>query len=68
MESTKNKNKGPITWTDEARKAFKSIKEICAEDLMLYYSDFNNVFDIQTNRSEYQVGELISQNERLVSY
>ena len=47
---------------------FKSIKKICVEDSILHCSDFNNVFDIQTNSSEYQIGELISQNERPVSY
>ena len=35
---------------------------------MLYYSDFNNVFDIHIDSSEYQMRTIISRNGRSVAY
>ena len=65
---TKNKKKGPITWTPEAEKAFEDIKKIIAEDAMLHYPDFNQVFEIHTDSSDYQMGAIISQKGRPMTY
>ena len=47
---------------------FKSVKMVYAIDEILYYPDFNKFYDIHTDSSEYQMGEIISQNERMVAY
>ena len=58
---TKNKKKGPIVWSPEAETAFENIKKIVAEDDMMHYPGFNQVFEIHTNSSDYQMGAIISQ-------
>ena len=47
---------------------FKSVKIVYAIDEMLYYPDFYKFFDIHTDSSEYQMGAIISQNERMIAY
>ena len=66
MSLTKNKKKGPIVWSPEADKSFEDIKKICVEDSVLYYSNFNQAFEIHTDSSYYQMGAIITQKERLV--
>ena len=46
---TKNKKKGPITWTLEVQKLFEDIKKIVAEDAILHCPDFNQAFEIHTD-------------------
>ena len=63
-----SKRKGPITWTKEADEAFKKMKEICAEDALLFYPDYNKPFEIHTDPSEYQMGGIISQEGNAIAY
>ena len=69
MALTKGKKKnGSITWTEKVIKAFENIKEIIAEDAILHYPDFNKVFEIHTDSSNYQMGAVISQGGRPIAY
>jgi len=63
-----SQKKGPIKWNEEANEAFKKIKEICAEDALLYYPDYNRSFVIHIDASDYQMGGVISQDEKAVAY
>ena len=48
--------------------AFKVIKKIVAGDVILHYPDFAKQFEINTDCSNYQIGAIINQGERLVTY
>ena len=68
MEMTKQKKKGPVVWTEEAKESFEEIKRVCAKDALLHYPDFNDVFEIHTDSSNYQMGAIISQKGRPIAY
>ena len=63
-----SQKKGPIKWNEEADKAFKKIKELCKEDALLYYPDYNKPFVVHIDASDYQMGGVISQNKKAVAY
>ena len=63
-----SQKKGAIKWNKEADEAFKKIKEICAEDALLFYPNFAQPFEIHTDASEYQMGGVISQNGNTIAY
>ena len=44
------------------------MKEICAEDALLFYPDYNKPFEIHTDASEYQMGGVISQEGNAIAY
>ena len=48
--------------------AFEVIKKIVAEDVILHYPYFAKQFEINTDCSNYQIGAIIKQGERLVTY
>ena len=62
------RHKGPLNWTPEAKQAFERAKEMCSEDALLYYPNFNRRFDIHTDSSQYQMGAVISQDNKPVAY
>ena len=61
-------SKGPIHWTVECDKAFKQMKALLAEDVLLAYPDPNQPFHVYTDASDYQLGAVIMQNNRPVAY
>ena len=63
-----SKIKGKVAWTKEADIAFKSIKKICAEAILLFYPNYNKPFVIFTDSSEYQLGAIITQDNKPVAY
>ena len=54
MEMTREKKKGPITWTGKAEKVCESFKKICTEDVMLHYPDFNKEFEVHTDSTKWE--------------
>ena len=50
------------------QKAFDDIKRTVAHDNLLAYPDFNKHFDIHTDASDYQLGELIIQNGKPIAF
>ena len=48
--------------TDVEQKAFDKLKRIVARDTLLIYPDFNERFDIHTDSSNFQLGEVITPN------
>ena len=47
---------------------FKENKHIFDREGLLYYSDFNEEFKINTNASDFQLGAVISQNSKLIAF
>ena len=47
---------------------FEDIKKICVENTMVHYPDFNKEFEIYIDSGDYQMGTIISQNKRPVTY
>ena len=47
-------------WTHIKKNAFDDIKQIVTRDALLIYPDLNENFDIHTDDSELQLGEVIS--------
>ena len=52
----------------EADEAFRKNKEICAEDALLCYPNYNERFVIHIDASDYQMEGVISQNDKAVAY
>ena len=47
-------------WTEVEQDAFDNMKRIVVRDTLLTYRGFNEIFKIYTNASEFQLGEIIS--------
>ena len=47
---------------------FDEIKLIVTRDTLLIYPDFNEQFDIHTDVSEFQIGEVISRNSKPIVF
>ena len=63
-----SKKKRRVAWSKEADIAFKNIKKICAEAILLFYPDYNEPFIIFTDSSKYQMGAVITQDNKPVAY
>ena len=55
-------------WTDEMGKAFLQTKAILSVDALMAYPNNNKPFHIYTDASDYQMGAVIMQNKKPVSY
>ena len=55
-------------WTSTHHEAFNAMKAMVAKDMMLAYPDHNKQFTIETDTSDYQLGAVIKQDGRPVSY
>ena len=55
-------NKRKFKWTKIEQDAFDEIKRILGHDNLLTYPDFNEVFKIQFNARNFQLGEVVSIN------
>ena len=64
LTSTKVKFK----WTDVEQKAFDKIKRIVARDTLLIYQDFNKHFYLHTDASYFQLGPVILQDGKPITF
>ena len=55
-------------WTSTHHEAFNAMKAMVAKDAMLAYLDHNKSFTIETNTSDYELGAVVKQDGRPVSY
>ena len=61
-------HKVKFKWTKLEQKAFDDIKNSVYQDTLLAYPDFNRRFDIHTDASDYQLGEVIIQNGKPIAF
>ena len=55
-------------WKEEHQKAFDTMKKILSRETLLAYPNFNLPFEIHTDASAYQLGAVISQNNRPIAF
>ena len=55
-------------WTEVAQKAFDQMKQVISKRTLLTYPDFNKPFEIHTDASHYQLGAVISQDNKPVAF
>ena len=55
-------------WTKIEQEAFKEIKRIAVHNILLSYPGFNKEFKIRTNASDFQLGAVIIQDGRPISF
>jgi hypothetical protein len=58
----------PFQWTDVKQQAFDKMKAIVCCKVLLSYPDFNKPFHIHTDASHYQLGAVISQDNRPIAF
>jgi hypothetical protein len=54
----------PWKWGPAEQAAFKEAKRIISKNAMLAFPDFNKKFVIYTDASKYQLGGVITQNDK----
>jgi hypothetical protein len=55
-------------WTEECNKAFQEMKRIVSREIILSFPDFSKEFHIHTDASNYQMGAVISQEEKPIAF
>ena len=68
LTSIKSKSKFVEIWSERHTHAFNVIKEALAWDVLLEYPDFSKPFHIHTDASEYQLGSVISQDNKPLAF
>ena len=57
-----------IKWTEELERAFQDLKKLVAKDTMLNYPDWSQPFEVHTDASDFQLGAVISQNNKPIAF
>ena len=57
-----------FVWTKECQKSFDDIKKVISRETLLAYPDFNKEFHVYTDASDYQLGAVITQNDRPLAF
>jgi hypothetical protein len=60
--------KGKFVWEDKHQQVFEAMKALMAKDALLAYPNPNLPFKIYAGASNYQLGAVIMQNDKLVAY
>ena len=64
--------KGPkhkkFEWKDEHEQAFKALKLMVSKEVILAYPDWTKPFVIHTDASDFQLGAVISQNDKPIAF
>ena len=63
----KSKRK-PWHWDKVLKKAFDDVKATIAKDVALAYPDYSQGFEIYTDGSQFQLGAVITQNNRPIAF
>jgi hypothetical protein len=58
----------PWHWDEVHQRAFNHIKATTAKDVVLVYPDYSKVFEIYTDASSKQLGAVITQDNRPMSF
>ena len=57
-----------FAWTEVHEKAFNSIKKVLAREVLLAYPDFSKPFEIYTDSSAYQLGSVVTQEDKPIAF
>ena len=57
-----------IKWTDELERAFLDLKKMVSKETLLTYPDWSIPFTVHTDASDYQLGAVISQNDKPIAF
>ena len=57
-----------IKWTDDLEQAFCNLKKMISEETLLTYPDWTKPFTIHTDASDYQLGAVISQDNKPIAF
>ncbi len=60
--------KVPWHWDEVHQRAFNHVKATITKDVVLAYPDFSEVFEIYTDASSKQLGEVITQDNRPIAF
>ena len=60
--------KAKTDWTNELDLAFKRVKAIIVQDVLMTFPNHNKDFDVYTDSSDYQLGSCIMQDGKPVAY
>ena len=58
----------PWEWKEKHNKDFHTIKKIISRENLPAYPDFSHPFEIHTDASDYQLGAVISQNNKYIVF
>ncbi len=61
-------NRKPWHWDDMHQTTFNNKKTAIAKDVVLAYPDYSQGFEIYTDSSKFQLGAVITQNNRLLAF
>ena len=57
-----------IKWTDDLEQAFCNLKKMISEETLLTYPDWTKPFTVHTDASDYQLGAVISQDNKPIAF
>ncbi len=68
--STKDKKSKlrPIDWTHQCQEAFDEMKRLVSREVLLAHPNLKKPFHIYTDASNYQLGAVITQDNRPLAY
>jgi hypothetical protein len=55
-------------WEEAQDKAFQEIENLVGKNIVLIFPDFNKVFEIHTDASDYQLASVISQDQKPIAF
>ena len=64
----KGTKKAPWHWDEVYQRAFNHVKATIAREVVLAYPDYSKVFEIYTNASSKQLGAVITQENRPITF
>ena len=57
-----------IVWTEELEESFINLKKMVAKETLLAYPDWSKPFIVHTDASDYQLGVVISQDDKPIAF
>ena len=68
LTEVSNKKGKSFVWTPRQQNAFDRIKKVIAKETMLVYPNFDVPFEVHTDASDYQLGGVVAQMGKPISY
>ena len=55
-------------WSKECQESFEELKQVMSEETLLAFPDFSKTFHVYTDASDYQLGGVIMQENKLLAF